>query len=114
MNAKDYLSRYEIMDGWIERMDKEYGSHTDCFGVELLQDSVPEWCHDVEKELETVISQVDDFLPAMVLRFRYLYFLDLKEIMRITGYSRSTVDRLHSRGLKCVQEILDRKEGVSE
>ena len=111
MNAKDYLSRYEILDGLCERIENAGDSLPECFGVEYLQEQLPHRCCDVEHELESVISQVDDFRSAMILSLRYLLSLNLKVIMRITGYSESTVTRLHRKGLRLVQEILDQKDG---
>ena len=111
MNAKDYLSRYEILDELNMRIENEGDKLPKCFGVEYLQEELPHRCFDVEHELESVISQVDDFRSAMILSLRYLLSLNWKVIMQITGYSESTVIRLHRKGLRQVQEILDAGKG---
>ena len=111
MNAKDYLSRYEILDGLCARIEDAGDKLPGCFGVEYLQEQLPHRCFDVERELEAVISQVDDFRAAMILSLRYMLSLNRKVIMQITGYSESTVTRLHRKGLRQVQEILDAGKG---
>ena len=47
MNAKDYLSRYEILDGLCERIENAGDSLPECFGVEYLQEQLPHQFHHV-------------------------------------------------------------------
>lgn len=62
--------------------------------------------YNLKEEIYEVIHSIDDNEIVLVLDYRYLQFLKFREIAKLMHYGKSTIYRLHEKGLYQVSKKL--------
>lgn len=55
--------------------------------------------YNIKEEIDEMINSINDNEVVRVLDYRYLQFLEFRKIAKIMNYSKSSIYRLHEKGL---------------
>ncbi|EHR33453.1 hypothetical protein HMPREF9709_01201 [Helcococcus kunzii ATCC 51366] len=65
--------------------------------------------YNIKEEIDEVINSIDDNEIVIVLSYRYLEFLSFRKIATLIYSNKSTVQRLHEKGIREVEKILGQR-----